>query len=459
MEYVISILVLALSLAMFVLPVTKKLELILFSCICLESFSFSFVSFGACNKMLCLFFFLSELKNYHKYISEIKKTGIYKLLVIVTIGTLFLIIYSTHAHNPTTLLGLLINDLITKYFVIAYVFVGFRRMESINRFYNVITYAVIILTFFGILNLATKISIIGDITGKNGTDFANMDRSRIVSMFTYAFDYGFCCCIISILAIYGKKRHFIPPSRFNIIMCCSLIGVFICGCRSVIVVEAIMLMVYIVMMYKPYKSFAIILSLCILLGASYIAVPSIREKADTVATAFDAENEEMGESSLFMRFLQFATVFSQIQGHELLGRGYRYFIEDLGYDRNGNGFRDLPQDAQALMGLEGVAMNLLLERGYIGLGIYIVFYGGIIILAYKQRKNTKPEAACAISVLIGFISFGNMTGELSSATITLFATGLFLKLSKFHCIYIQHISKRTQKVSFSKSSCNLACNN
>lgn len=430
MDLIISILVLCLSFLMFVLPSSKKLGLILFSCICLESFSFSYVSFGACNKMLCLFYFLSELKNCNIYIQALKGSIIGNLLLLCIVGTIFLAIYSSHAHNVQTLTGLFVNDLIAKYFVIAYIFVAFKHTYTLKRFYKIVTIAIVILTIFGILNILTKNAVIADLTGKSGTEFAQMHRTRVVSMFSYAFDYGFCCCVLSIFALYGKRMSVISKIRFYIILSCSLFGVIICGCRSVIVVEAIMLMIYVFMMYRPLKSITILCTLFLLLVLSYSTVPSVKEKIDTVATAFNSENQEMGESSLFMRALQFTTVLYQIHGHELSGRGYRFFIEDLGYDSRGNGFKDMPKNAQYLMGLEGVSMNLLLERGYIGLGIYIIFYGGLIICAYNLRKRTRPESACAISVILGFVCYGNMTGELSSAIITLLFSGLYFKLSK-----------------------------
>lgn len=453
MELVISVIVLVLCMMMFVLPATKKLELILFSCICLEPFSFSYVSFGACNKMLCLFFFLSEFKNYRKYLSALKGTMIGWLLLTVSLGTVILTIYSHHAKNPTTFLGLIVNDLLAKYFVLAYVFVAFRRTDSLKSFYNVVTIATVLLTVFGILNSITKVSLIAEITGTQGTDFANMDRTRIVGMFSYAFDYGFCCCVLSVFALYSKAKSIISTFRFRVIFYCSLFGIFICGCRSVIVVEAIMLLIYILMIYKPYKSFAIILLLSISFSVSYRMIPAVKEKTDIVVTAFDSDNQEMGESSLFMRALQFTTVISQIEGHELLGRGYRYFIEDLGYDKYGNGFRDLPLEAQTLMGLEGVAMNLMLERGYLGLAIYFVFYGGLVFFAYRRRKKTKIESVCAISILVGFVCFGNMTGELSSPVITLFATGLFLKLS-----VLQYPDVKLSKIRTHQHHATLSCN-
>lgn len=457
MSLAISIIVLLLCMTMFVLPTTKKLELILFSSICLNCFTFSYVSFGTCNIMLCVFFFLSEFKNYKKYLHVLNNSKIKNPLIIVTIGTLILVMYSPNTRSIITSTGLIVTDLIAKYFVLAYVYVAFKSNKCLDKFFKIVTTAIIILTFFGVLNFITKSSIIADITGKQGTQFANMERSRIVAMFSYSFDYGFCCCVLSIFALYGKASKVISPIRFRIIFLCSLFGIIICGGRTPVVVEAIMLSIYFATAFKIHKSAAILLTLCGLTALSYATIPFVRSKIDTVATAFDSNNEEMSESSLYMRGIQFETVFKQIKGHEILGRGYRYFTMNLGYNKNGRGYRDLPESARGLLGLEGVAMNLLLERGFLGLTIYIIFYGGLIVVCYRRRKKTKFESAAAISIIVGFVSYGNMTGELSSAVISLFFIGLFIKLSDLRIrqqIAIHKHQKHNLSINHAEISCN-----
>ena len=163
---------------------------------------------------------------------------------------------------------------------------------------------------------------------------------------------------------------------------------------------------------------------------AYVAIPSVQNKVNMVLLAFDTESsgEEADGSSLIMRIVQYDTVLSYIRGTEILGRGYRYFIEGLGYNKNGNGFQDLEPDAQPLMGLEGILMNLLLERGLVGVLVYFIYYIGITAIAFKYRKKYPNEATAVIAMIIGFMLFGNMTGELSEATITLLLSGAVLKV-------------------------------
>lgn len=398
---------------------------------------------------------MSELKHFRQYTRTLRKAGLMKLLIIVSAGTLLVIVCSPHAQRASTLIGLIVNDLIAKYFVIGYVFAGFKNISTLKSMYRIATFGSLLLLCFGIMIMITKVSVVDQITGGDGTEFANMDRSRVVSLFTYAFDYGFCCCLLTVFAVYGKLRQLISERNFYCIFFSSLTGVFICGCRSIVVVEGIIILIFIFMNYKITKALLISSACCILLAAVIVSVPAVREKAETVNTAFDADNREMGESSIFMRIVQYAAVMYQIEGHETFGRGYRYFIEDLHYNENGNGFRDMPPDAQPLMGLEGVGMNLLLERGYVGLSIYFIFYAGLIILMCKYRKRAKLESACAAATIIGFVCYGNMTGELSSSILALLLTGLYLKLA-----YEKRMATEVENNSIesSKSYAKIACN-
>lgn len=125
MKYIVGFIVLILSLSMFFIDRKRKFQLILISCVCLNFASFPFVSFGSANQMLCLFFFLSEIRNLKVFLHRLKKTPIYLALLIVTLSTIITIIMSPHAHNIVTIIGLIIGDLLTKYYVIAYAFLMF----------------------------------------------------------------------------------------------------------------------------------------------------------------------------------------------------------------------------------------------------------------------------------------------------------------------------------------------
>ena len=76
-------------------------------------------------------------------------------------------------------------------------------------------------------------------------------------------------------------------------------------------------------------------------------------------------------------------------------------------------------------------INLLLERGIVGLVLYVLFWLSIIWITLNIAKKTKDRRTLAIclSVIASYLAFANMTGELSSVPITLSIIGLCLAWS------------------------------
>lgn len=136
--------------------------------------------------------FLSEIRNLKVFLHRLKKTPIYLALLIVTLSTIITIIMSPHAHNIVTIIGLIIGDLLTKYYVIAYAFLMFT--DSWFRLMSRTLYVcLLVLTFFGILNLLTKDSIVLTMMGNTfGEKIASLDRMRVVALFNYPLIMVIC---------------------------------------------------------------------------------------------------------------------------------------------------------------------------------------------------------------------------------------------------------------------------
>lgn len=444
MNYVFGFIVLILSISAFFLDRRHKILLLLISSMCLNFAAIPFVSFGTANQMICLFCMFSELRNIPLFIKRLRKSPIKYALLIVILSTFVNILLSVHAHNFISILGLIIGDLITKYFVIAYIYLIFKD-SYYKSFFKTFYKCLIVLTAFGLLNLITKDSIVLSLTGNNfGSELANMDRMRVVALFNYPFDYGYTCVMSLFLTIYAQKRKYLNKRRIIICYICSVIGIFICGCRTIIVLALISCLLYYMANYSFIKA---ITALCVsmLIGIiSYFSIPVFQEKINTTLTAFSMEkSSEDASSSLLGRLIQYDTAISYIQGYEVFGRGYRFFIEDLGYNRNGNGMYDLPEDAMPLLGLEGAIMHLILENGYFGVACYLLFYIILISYCFKLRKYNKLTSSLAAIILIDFLLYGNMTGELSSGVITFLLSGIFIKTT----VESKYLRKRTLKYS------------
>ena len=81
-----------------------------------------------------------------------------------------------------------------------------------------------------------------------------------------------------------------------------------------------------------------------------------------------------------------------------------------------------------LLGLEGVHLKYLLERGILGYAMYLIFYLLLISYIWRHRKSNREEAAGAMCLLVLYLSFAHMTGELKSVPPTLLTLGMFLRL-------------------------------
>lgn len=431
MSAIISILVFLLSVSLFFINRRVKLKIMLLSLLCLNFASLGYTSFGSCPKMLCLFFFLSEVKYFKEYIRGLCGTPFKWLLPFMALGLIIFIITSVHAHSLNSILGLIVNDLIAKYFVIAYIFVAFSGESELKGLYKVASICVIIITIVGVFSLVSGIYPVQLITDNTRQIYlmSGLGRIRISSLFVYPFDYGFTCNIMLIFFLYGKLHNYITNQRFSIMIICCLIGVIICGCRTIIFTTAISLTTYFLVKNGTFRTIAYILFFYCFGFIVYTFSYDVSKKVDKTLAVLDYDHTEIGSSSLSGRETQYLTVLMFISGHELTGRGYRYFTEDLGYGKNGNGQADLEGEARKLLGLEGALMGILLERGYIGVLFYVVFYLTVIIYALRLRNKSPSEVAVVESCLIVFISYGNMTGELNSAIITMFLSGIFLKLA------------------------------
>ena len=147
--------------------------------------------------------------------------------------------------------------------------------------------------------------------------------------------------------------------------------------------------------------------------------PSAAEKFNFFLTIFDDRSNVSGSSDLNMRSRQLAAVLLYIQNDPLYGLGKDYFYLDMDW-ASGNS-----RDAE-LHGMEGVYLNLLLERGFIGLFFYVLFWIVLTIKFFISRKKDYQAVAFALSVIAAYLVFAIMTGELNSTFTTLLLCGLAL---------------------------------
>ena len=207
-----------------------------------------------------------------------------------------------------------------------------------------------------------------DVMQDTGNKFTYSERFRVQAMFFNPFDYGYICILLLLFNWYGYIKSFISKKRFYMIIGCCLYGIITCGCRTNMLCCLIGVFVYVLFAFdlkKRTKYFAV----CSLLGIIlFSSIPFLQEKVNDILSIFD-KNSSMSGSSIEMRVLQYTAVMNHVRDHFLLGRGLDYFFIDMGWSEGKQYLVD-----QDLFGLEGVLMNYLLERGFLGICFYLFFY-------------------------------------------------------------------------------------
>lgn len=435
MKAIAIIAVLICCLLMFVVRREYKAGILIMGTIVFTVVSIPAVPFHKANILLPLSFLLSEVKHLNAMIRSTRGKLIWNLMGIAILLSVLTIIASPHLRDAESLRIFVQGELFFKYFVLLYAFWAFSTEESIKPTLRVSFYAMIVLTAFGVLNSVTKsadfVSIMTQGAAKttvsfNGEDagqvYMTSDRFRVQAMFLSPFDYGYICVLMLLLHIYGFIHKYETKIRFFIVASCCVFGVLSCGCRTNIFCALIGVSVFFLLAYKLGKSVRLSLLAIFLASISYMCVPAVQEIFDNMMTMFD-KNSNVTGSSMELRAVQYAAVLYHIQDNPLLGCGYQYFLIDMGWGLG----REFLLDSR-LAGLEGVIMNYILERGFIGVFLYLLFYISILYYFYKNRKKASMTIAFGISVLSVYLAFANMTGELSSVYPTLLLLGYVFKV-------------------------------
>lgn len=431
MKTITIIAVLVCCVLMFFIKRKYKIGILLLGTMCFTVVRLH-LPFQAANSIICACFIISELPNIKKLCKETQGTIVWKLSGLSALMTIITIIFSPHLRTFNEIRYFLLGYLFFYYLGLLYSFWCFKEEEDIKPTLKITVVGLLVLTAFGIINYITKssdfvtIMVAGWKDNSNamvdiGEKFAESDRFRVMSMFENPFDYGYICIMMLLLHLYGFIRRFESKPVFLIVLVCSIFGIITCGCRTIVFCGMIAISVFTLFAFKARKSIRAILLFLFIIPIAYQTFPPFQEMMDKTFTMFDKNSSYEG-SSIEMRTLQYATVFFYIQDKPFFGCGYNYFNEDLGWGEGRKYLRD-----SRLEGLEGVAMSYLLERGIIGLLLYLIFWISLTVYIYRNRKKARTATALGLAVLASYLFFANMTGELLSVYPTLLIMGFCVK--------------------------------
>jgi len=413
---------------MFFLRREWKAALLIMGAMTLTQVNIPGIPLHNANFLLQAAFLLSEWKNLPRYFKRLRYTPyIWIPLLLVSISALLAALTSQY----TGIKDAILSELLFKYFALAYAFWAVKDEKSLKPILQVSLYCLIVLTFFGVLNYITKSAVFvnavtegresmyGDLS--LGDLYKEDSRFRVQSMFKYAFDYGYICAAILILHLHGWNRHLESKTAFIIAIVCCIFGILTCGCRIVWVAALLSIACYSMWVFKLNKTMIYGIIALILMIIAYNTIPAVEEKVNQVTDVF-AENSETEGSSIQMRMLQYGNVLARIEGHEWLGLGNGYW---------GHTYAEDPESIYDLLGVESVILSYLLERGIIGLVMWVAFYITIFLYFFRNRKKRKKLTGLGVSILTLYLVLSIGTGELGSVYPTMLLLGFVIKAIEY----------------------------
>lgn len=424
MRDIIIAIMIMMSASMFLVKREHKLMFIFIYLIC-----FSSVGVPSIYNPIYYFIF-SEILYFGNAINRIKHHKVALLLFIIFLLSFITYIHSPHLQGIRGVYLIFNNDFVYKYFFVVYAIITYDKDISPKRLFNVIAFAMAVLTIFGIINFITRYAVFVDwyiqktlnLTYEDaGHKFTNdLYRFRVQAMHYNPFDYGFICSIIALLAMYFKKKKYIKTGIFVFVLICCYFGIITCRCRTILIITIISHPLFYILSNKLTRS-SVVTMLFIILGVYlYDTLPQLQNGLDFVTSVID-EKKSYGGSTISMREEQFASVLYYIKDDLLFGKGLYYFREDLGWKYGVEGSVD-----KELYGMEGVYLSYLLERGFIGFLLYLIFWSLVIYVIIRYRKYDRASSALCLSVISSYMLFAFATGELQSVPLTLLVLGIGL---------------------------------
>ena len=381
------------------------------------------------NLLLQAAFLLSEWRDIPRYFNRLRYTPyLWISLLIVSFSALFATLTSPYTGIKETMK----SELLFKYFTLAYAFWAVKDEKSLKPILRISIYCLIVLTFFGALNFIQGSAMFVNALTEGHTSniqegvalgdvYNESERIRTQSMFQYPFDYGYICAAILLLHLHGWYRHLESKRDFMIALVCCSFGILICGCRTVWMSAALSIACYSMWAFQLSRNVMYGIVAMILMILSYLTIPAVEERVNQVTDIF-AENRETEGSSISLRMSQYGYVLIHAQGHEWLGLGKGYWEHTYTKDR---------ESIRGLYGVESVILQNLLERGIIGLVLWVAFYTVIFIYFCRNRKKRKKLTGLGVSILSLYLFFSIGTGELGSVYPTMLLLGFVIKAIEY----------------------------
>ncbi len=236
----------------------------------------------------------------------------------------------------------------------------------------------------------------------------------ISSVYTYVTEYGVLLIYSSVFLLYQivRDKTIMPKILYGMVLVC----VIVCGSRSVLMAEVIVLLVFLLQQrqFKLFFSFAIIFIVVWLLIQRYM--PEFFALLESIG------DESVNGSSINMRIEQLEGCLDSIKDNPIVGNGYGWAAW----------YRSTIGRHPVMLSFESVLIQILCNNGIMG----VVFWVGFVVICLRNVKKFFPGRNYMLKsvelLLVSYFSYTFFTGDYGAFHVMTVFFALFVANELLH---------------------------
>ena len=215
----------------------------------------------------------------------------------------------------------------------------------------------------------------------------------ITSVYKHTTEYGVFLIFSSVFLLnqFGRDQSYVPRVLYGLVLVC----VFVCGSRSVLMTEVILVLVFL-LQQRRFKWF---LWASLLIVVAWIFI--LYFLPDYMLFISSIRDDSVAGSSIGMRMNQFDGCLDSIQQNPLFGNGYGW----TGWYRNTIGHHPV------MLSFESCLIQILCNNGLMGIIIWSSFVIMLLRIVNKHFSGNNDIYRTVVLMLVGYFSYTFFTGD------------------------------------------------
>lgn len=368
--------------------------------------------------VITLFVFYIIRKCFYKPINS-RNFPLKRALIWMFLGSLVLIVFDSRF----SIFYRFIYPILDAFdvYIVLYFAYFLSQYVPFNKHYNYIVICVFISVLYGLFNYITGLNPVSSLvdsiyTSGDGYSVDVGSRQYVKSFSRYVFDFGYNCSVMSLCFLYNFMKNRKTGFLEYLALIMAFLGVVLCGSRTMLITAVFSILVLMLITLNVTKLFKYLLVIGCFSMIAYLSVPPITEMVDmTINTIFHQSNEVTG-SSIEMRMNQLSGAISLWSQDPIFGNGYKYIFNELSLSENNY--------STEMAGYESLVFSLLIERGVVGIIVYLIFFITLFIYFYNNRYYRYSQLG--IAIMAAFLASAIGTGTLDSWCNTMILCGFII---------------------------------